>query len=205
MAGALAVQSRRSRVLVGFTFAVLAIALAAVAAAPLLQPVGTDVTNGEIRLTAQLPVLFWCLSWHIAWVRRPGATAAQFIWALGSVLCLVHVAVAFHLGHGWSHANAWEHTRQAGGYGYGIFVNYAFLLVWLADAAWASVAFGSYTARPRWLHWGVHGFLAFVVFNAAFVFAGWETRVRFTLVFSATVALFLYARRYLSIDALPAD
>ena len=42
-------------------------------------------------------------------------------------LC-VHVAVAFHLGHGWSHAAALNTPATVGGYGDGIFVNYAFVL-----------------------------------------------------------------------------
>ncbi|WP_171469124.1 hypothetical protein [Frigoriglobus tundricola] len=103
------------------------------------------------------------------------------MWTLGCALLLVHIAVAFHLGHGWSHQMAWEHTRQVGGYGDGIFVNYVFALVWLADVLWAWVGVDSYRARPRWLTWSVVGFLAFVVFNAAVVFGGWGSRGAFGL------------------------
>lgn len=205
MAEALAVQSRRSRVLVGFTFAVLAIALTAVSAVPLLGPVGTDVTNGDILLTARLAALFWCIGWPIALARSPDYTGLRVTWGIGALLLAVHVAVAFHLGHGWSHAHAWEHTRQVGGYGDGIFVNYAFVLVWLADAAWASVAFGSYTTRPRWLHRGVHGFLAFVVLNAAVVFGSWDVRVPFTALLLVVLAAAVFAKRLRPVDAPPAD
>lgn len=205
MAEAQRVQSRRSRVHVGFTFAALAIALATVSAVPLLQPVGTDVTSGEIRLTAQLPVFFWCIGWPIALARAPDYVGLRVTWALGALLLAVHVAVAFHLGHGWSHSHAWEHTREVGGYGDGIFVNYAFVMVWAADAAWACVAFGSYTTRPRWLHWGAHGFLAFVVFNAAVVFGSWDVRVPFVVLSLGMLVAAVFAKRIRPVDAPPAD
>jgi hypothetical protein len=147
---------------------------------PLLDPAGTDVTRLEIRESARLPVLFWCLGWPTAaWAWPRDSAAGRTLWAVGCLFLWLHIAIAFHLGHGWSHRAAWEHTRAVGGYGDGVFVNYAFALVWLADAIWARVARGSYRTRPRWLHRAVHGFLAFVVFNAAVVFAGWGIRVTF--------------------------
>ena len=97
-----------------------------------------------------------------------------------------------------SHAAAWEHTRQVGGYGDGIFVNYAFALVWLADVVWVWVSPGSYLTRPRWLHWAVHGFLAFVVVNAAVVFAGWGMRLAFAGWVLGLAAFVWYVRRGLS-------
>jgi len=143
------------------------------------EPVGTDIGNPAIKGSAFGPVFFWCLGAPIAFVERPWVYGARFAWTLGGVLSLLHIAVAFHLGHGWSHRAAWEHTRQVGGYGDGIFVNDAFVLVWLADVLWAWVALDSYLARSRWLKWSVFGFLAFVVFNAAVVFGGWGSRVAF--------------------------
>ncbi|HYH64891.1 MAG TPA: hypothetical protein VD866_09380, partial [Urbifossiella sp.] len=82
-----------------------------------------------------------------------------------------HVAVAMHVGHGWSHADAVRHTAEVSGVGAGVWVNYAFVAVWLADAAWLVLGRESYRRRPRGVAWGVQGFLAFVVVNAAVVFA----------------------------------
>ena len=160
----------------------------------LLEPVGTDISNAAIKDSALLPVLLWGLGWPIALGRQPGQLRLRLSWALGCVLLLLHIAVAFHLGHGWSHAAAWEHTRQVGGYGDGIFVNYAFALVWTADVVWACVAFKSYLARPRWLNWTIHGFLAFVVFNAAVVFGSWEMRILFALAFLISLAFVWWTR-----------
>lgn len=148
------------------------------------EPVGNDPSHPAIKQSAFLPPLCcWGGVLSLAFTQRGKAPDDRFIrvtqricWAYVCTLCLLHIAIAFHLGHGWSHAAAWEHTRQVGGYGDGIYVNYAFALVLLADAIWLCVAFDSYFARPRWLHWTVHIFLAFVVFNAAVVFGSWKMR-----------------------------
>lgn len=69
------------------------------------------------------------------------------IWLLGCVAMWVHVAVAFHLAHAWSHAAAFEHTAQrtrellGTAYGAGVWFNYGFLAIWTVDAVvccWAA-------------------------------------------------------------------
>jgi hypothetical protein len=155
----------------------------------------SDPTNPLIRDSAVTPVFFWGLAWPAVALWRFMHIEVRLCWALGCALLWVHVAIAFHLGHGWSHRAAWEHTKQVGGYGDGIFVNYAFALVWLLDALWALTASASYHSRPRWLHWTVHGFIAFVVVNAAFVFASWGARVQFVLCGSLGGLALWYTRR----------
>src|SRR5688572_30167945 len=91
-------------------------------------------------------------------------------WALGWGMFLVHTAAAFHLGHDWSHADAFAHTERTAGVGEGIYVNYLFGLVWGLDVAWFVASPGSYARRPRWVGWAIHGFLAFVTFNATVVY-----------------------------------
>ena len=159
------------------------------------EPATTDVTNPAIRDSALWPVFFWALGWPIALAKRGRIPGVRITWTLGCLVSLLHIAVAFHLGHGWSHAAAWEHTRQVGGYGDGIFVNYAFALVWLADVVWVWALPGAYLARPRWLNWTIHGFLAFVVFNAAVVFGSWESRFRFATFFLGSALVVWYLRR----------
>lgn len=161
--------------------------LLAQAVAALAEPVGSDPSNPAIKRSAFIVPLCWMACVPLAFTKRGDAQkygrwarlGIRFSWAFACALCLLHIAIAFHLGHGWSHEAAWEHTRQAGGYGDGIFVNYAFALVWLLDALWLCLAFDAYFARPRWLHWAIHGFLAFVVFNAAVVFGSLGSRARF--------------------------
>jgi hypothetical protein len=163
------------------------------------EPAGNDPADPAIAASAVGPVMVWCCCWPLALMRPDGARAGRwtipFAWSLGCVLLWLHVAVAFHLGHGWSRAAAWQHTQWAGGFGDGIYVNYAVMLVWLADAAWLWVAFDSYFARPRWLHWAIHGFIAFVVFNAAVVFGRWQSRALFAAVFLIPLVVFVLRRR----------
>jgi hypothetical protein len=99
------------------------------------------------------------------------------LWTLGWLAFVLHVVAAFHFVHHWSHAEAAASTsrralevtgRPATG---GIYYNYAFLFVWTLDVAWQWTAPTSYARRPRPIAWLVHGFLAFIVFNAAVVFA----------------------------------
>jgi hypothetical protein len=157
------------------------------------RPAGEDLANPAIRDSALRVVIVWCFVWPLAFVRasnpyrRADENRLRVLWALGAALATLHVAVAFHTGHGWSHRAAWEHIRNVGGYGDGVFVNYLFIVVWVLDALWAAVALGSYLGRPRWLNAAVHGFLAFVVVNAAVVFARWEMRVLFALLFGLSL------------------
>lgn len=132
----------------------------------LAEAPGFDLTHQSIRETAWLAVAAWALGWPRAW-RGTGA----LLWAWGALAATFHVAVAMHTAHGWSHADAVRHTAEVSGVGAGVSVNYAFVAVWLADATWLAVGRESYRRRPRWVAWGVHGFLTFVVVNAAVVFA----------------------------------
>jgi hypothetical protein len=86
------------------------------------------------------------------------------------------VLFAFHYYHHWSHAAAYRETaRQTAEltgleWGGGLFINYALLAGWLADAAWWGRDLESYRNRS-WLIAAVwHGFLIFMIFNATVVF-----------------------------------
>jgi len=148
----------------------LTVALGWRGVAALAQPPRFDPAHPAIRATAWLAVAAWAVGWPRAW-RGSGA----WMWGWGAAAAAFHVAVALHVGHGWSHADAVRHTAEVSGVGAGVWVNYAFVAVWLADAAWLAVGRESYRRRPRGVAWGVHGFLAFVVVNAAIVFApGWR-------------------------------
>lgn len=110
-------------------------------------------------------------------------------WTLGCVCYLAHVACAFHFFHHWSHAAAVERTAEQTAlvtgwrWGGGVYVNYAFTAIWLADtiARWlpwpdgksqpaTQVCNGVATALPWWPEAAVQAFMWFIVFNAAVVF-----------------------------------
>jgi hypothetical protein len=94
--------------------------------------------------------------------------------------CLAHIACAFHFYHGWSHAEAYRHVARrtyeviGWDWGGGIYFNYAFALLWLADAAWWWLAPGKYLLRSRAVNLAIHLSVFFIVFNATVVFgSGW--------------------------------
>jgi hypothetical protein len=146
----------------------------------LAGPVGNDPSDPAIRETAFLVVWLW--PWGAAlpfavrnWQpEQPGFPAGRTRWAytIAWGLCLLHIAIAFHVGHAWSHRAAFDHTERVSGFGPGIFVNYLFVLVWTGDVFWAWINLDSYLGRPAWVNWLVLGFMGFVVFNAAVVFGG---------------------------------
>jgi hypothetical protein len=107
---------------------------------------------------------------------------ARVAWSVGALACVAHIALAMHFQHRWSHAAAYaEIARQTHemiglDWGGGIYINYLFALVWLADAAWWWIAPAMRAARGKWLSWLTHGFLAFIIFNATIVFKTGPTR-----------------------------
>ena len=105
---------------------------------------------------------------------------ARGLWTAGCVLVWAHVICAFGFVHHWSHDEAYESTaRQTGetiglAWGGGIYFNYLFMLVWAGDAIWWRWAPASYHNRPAITSAVVHGYLAFIMFNATVVFEeGW--------------------------------
>jgi hypothetical protein len=103
-------------------------------------------------------------------------------WTIGCLACLVHIALAMHFYHHWSHAAAYaetaRQTRETIGldWGGGIYFNYLFALVWLADVCWWWLWPGVRARRSLWISALLHGYLAFIFFNATVVFEDGPTR-----------------------------
>lgn len=101
---------------------------------------------------------------------------ARLAWTFGCGAFLAHVLCAFAFHYGWSHAVAFAETarqtrdvtgRAAGG---GVFVSYAFTLLWAADALWWRLDEAGHARRPRPLTMLWHAFFFFIVFNGTVVF-----------------------------------
>ena len=116
--------------------------------------------------------------------RRPAAwRASRVAWTLGIGLLVVHSAAAFHVRHGWSHADALASTAAQTAaltgwhWGGGLYFNYAFIAVWVADAAWWWAGPASYPMRAgRWRAVVTVAFF-FMFANGAVVFAHGAMRV----------------------------
>jgi hypothetical protein len=103
--------------------------------------------------------------------------------------------MAFHYYHDWSHARAFEATREQSGWGEGIYANYAFTLLWLADAAWWWLGPKKYAARSRVLNLELHAFMLFIAFNATVVFAAGPIRWAGAIATAALLLAWLAAAR----------
>jgi hypothetical protein len=154
-----------------------AVLLTGVLAAPYLvgsATVGDDLTRWTVRLALGYYAVALALFLYLGpadWLARtPRGRLARWCWTLGWLTYLVHLGMAFHHYHHWSHADAVEHTRQVSGFGEGIYVSHLFTLAWTADVAlwWHTPA--RRANRPAWVGGLLHGFMLFIVFNATVVY-----------------------------------
>ncbi len=108
--------------------------------------------------------------------RRPASAWARPVWLLGAVAYLAHVAAAFGTCHEWSHAAAYAHTAARTeallglAWGGGLWVNYAFTILWAGEALWWRMMPGSYAGRARAWTPAVRAAFLFMVVNGAVVF-----------------------------------
>ena len=97
----------------------------------------------------------------------------------GGALALAHVLAAFHWHYGWSHTQAVsataEQTARVFGvhWGGGVWVNYAFLAAWLADAAWRTTRGAHGIPRVRAGTWALRLFYLIIIANGAVTFVAW--------------------------------
>lgn len=102
-------------------------------------------------------------------------------WVAGIALAVIHFALAFEVRHDWSQEAAVRATaaQTAAVYGLdwggGFFVNYLFLVVWIADAwRWRTVP-AAVAARGPAVRWLLRAFYLIVILNGAVIFAaGWR-------------------------------
>lgn len=140
---------------------------------------GIDITVLSVRvaLVLYLTALLSQLSLGLR-----GEKASRLLWTGGLIAYSVHVVAAFHWVHGWSHERAWVETaRQTEemfgvATGAGLWFNHLFTLVWTFDVLWWWLAPASRRRRSAALSVALHGFLAFMFFNGAVVFASGFSR-----------------------------
>jgi hypothetical protein len=154
----------------------------------LARDAGETLTRNTVRLSLAWYAIALILIMRLRpddWTARTiGGSAARWCWTWAVACFLVHVALAFHYYHHWSHADAFERTRQVSGTGEGLYVSYLFSILWTSDLIFWWLAPGRYTARSRWVDRALHAFMLFVVFNGMVVYE--EGLIRW-----AGVAMFL--------------
>ena len=123
---------------------------------------------------------------------RQMRSALRWFWTLGCAAYIGHVIAAFRFYHGWSHAAAYAETAHQTNaltglnWGGGLYFNYAFSAVWMADALWWWIGPTSYGARRHGLTSMVRAFFFFMVLNSTIVFGRGAARA-----LGATILLLL--------------
>jgi hypothetical protein len=133
--------------------------------------------------------------------RRAGVEP-RWVWlaaSAGWIALAVHMVLAMAVHHGWSHTAAVTETARLTGqvyglaWGGGVYVNYAFLLLWLVVLfRWR--ASGS-SDLPAWLIWTWRIAVLVVVSNAAVVFAAPARRLAGAIVTAALIVSWWVSRR----------
>lgn len=132
---------------------------------------------------------------------RPPAAWARPLWLLGALVYLGHVAAAFGVHHDWSHAAAYAYTAaQTDAYfglnwGGGLWVNYAFTAVWVAEGLWWQLAPAHYARRPPVLTTAVRAVFVFMIANGAVVFVEGPRRLIGVGVLAALIGIWWSGRR----------
>ena len=158
---------------------------------------------GELctRWTVRLALLLYALVVAGRLLGRGRAALRRGAWTLGCAFFIAHVVSAFHFQHHWSHAAAYAETARrtselfGWSWGGGLYLNYLFTLLWVGDVCWWWGAPASYTRRPRWLDAALLGFMAFMAFNGAVVFASGLVRWLGLAVTCGLGFLWLFSRR----------
>jgi hypothetical protein len=113
---------------------------------------------------------------------RRSRRSARIAWTSALAMYLLHVCAAFEYFYSWSHTIAYRETaRQTANLfgvdsGAGLYLNYAFTAVWLADCAWWWLKPREYISRSVRLSVAVHTLIAFMFVNATVVV--WLLRAR---------------------------
>jgi hypothetical protein len=171
-------------------------------AALVAQPVLTDSTtlgSDLIRNTIRQALLYYAPAAALLLLSRPAdwqsfsprIRLARCCWSLSCLAYLIHVALAFHYFHRWSHDHAMAHTQEVAGWAEGIFVSHFFTFIWTADALSWWLWPRWYALRSAWIDRALHCFMAFVIFNGSVVFEGGLVRWAGLVMFIGLAALLL--------------
>jgi hypothetical protein len=181
-------------------WAIVVASLCAFALAPLFLDAdrwGDDLVRQSVRLA----LLYYGVAAAFMLTLRPQewfpvvgrARLARGFWCAAYAAYLIHLAMAFHYYHHWSHADAVDHTREVAGVGEGIYVSHLFTLCWGADVLYWLLAPAGYARRSAWIGCVLHAFMVFIIFNGTVVYeTGFIRWAGLTLL--ATLAILWFRR-----------
>ena len=125
----------------------------------------------------------WALAEWLRWRQPSRGAGARGAWTAGAALMVLHALAVFHYVHHWSQDAALEHTaRQTAAltgldWGGGLYVNYAFIALWVGDALlwWRDRAL--YERRSIVLRDTLLAIFLFMFVNGGIVFAQGPARL----------------------------
>jgi hypothetical protein len=154
-----------------------------------------------VRNTIRLALAFYAAAVGLMLFLRPAEWSgagrgglARCCWSLAWAAYVIHVGLAFHFYHGWSHADAVRHTEKVSGFGPGIYISHTFTLLWTVDVVWWWVRPLAYASRPVCIGRTLHTFMAFIAFNGTVVYEAGPIRWAGVTLFTVLAALWLLAR-----------
>jgi hypothetical protein len=175
--------------------------LAAVLGLPWLLHVA-DPGDALIRNTIRLSLLYYAVALNIMmrlpsaeWAATGRGRLARLCWTLAWFTYLIHLGMAFHFYHDWSHADAVRHTEEVSGFGPGIYVSHVFTLAWSADVLFWWLRPQGYALRAHWIDWLLHGFMLFIVFNGTVVYETGLIRWAGAVVFVELAIMAVYVKK----------
>jgi hypothetical protein len=135
-----------------------------------------------VRGTIVVATVAWALG-EVLMRRLAFDRLARGVWTSGIALALLHVVLAFEFVYVWDHGAAVAATAQQTAdlvgwrWGGGIYINYIFLALWLADVCWWWVAPVTHATRSVLFETTRLALFVFMFFNGAVVFATPPTRI----------------------------
>jgi hypothetical protein len=131
-----------------------------------------------VRFSVRLALLYYGLAASLILLARNWEWSppvgrvrlARWFWLAAYCTYLIHLAMAMHYYHHWSHADAFQHTRDVAGIGEGIYISHLFTLFWGLDLAYWLISPDDYAARSPWIGRILHAFMIFIIFNGTVIY-----------------------------------
>jgi len=165
----------------------------------LANQTGEMLTRNTVRLSLAWYSIAFCLMFCLGPADWTASTrlgrVARWCWTLSLVTFLVHLMMAFHFYHHWSHADAFNHTAEMSGIGEGIYVSYLFTLLWIVDVAWWWIQPLQFATRSVWIDRTLHAFMLFIVFNGTVIYERGPIRWAALAVFAALAIAWRLSRQ----------
>jgi hypothetical protein len=157
------------------------------------------MTHAAVFGTIAAATLAWAIAECCRVLGRQLALA-RFVWSAGAAAMLIHSASAFAIIYDGSHEVALAETaRQTAALtgvnsGSGLYANYAFLAIWIADAAWWWLG-PAHRGRTAGAGWARLALFLFMFVNGTVIFADGWMRVLGTACISAVIVAMIARMR----------